>query len=185
MGGDSISKERPSRRNMSDNSTGTKDLDASFRGHPGSLRLVRRLLRRIPGPDPQIQLRLFHRAQCHAVRGADRKRRSAPGSARPQAGHDAARGRLRLGTDAAAGDGEVRRQRHRPDAQQEPAGVLHPVARQARHHAHPRGAPRGLGAVPQPGRPDRLDRGLRALRLRALRRLLQDRASTSCPTTGG
>src|ERR1700710_2956485 len=30
MGGDSISKERPSRRNMSDNSTGTKDLEPHF-----------------------------------------------------------------------------------------------------------------------------------------------------------
>ena len=32
----------------------------------------------------------------------------------------------------------------------------------------------GLGTVPQPSRSDRVDRGFRALRLRALRRLLQD-----------
>ena len=45
---------------------------------------------------------------------------------------------------------------------------------QARQRAHVRCPPGGLGAVPLAGRPHRLDRGLRALRFRALRRLLQD-----------
>ena len=49
-------------------------------------------------------------------RGPDRRRRPAPRQARPEAGHDPARHRLRLGPDDAARDREVRRQRHRPDA---------------------------------------------------------------------
>ena len=68
--------------------------------------------------------------------GADRQDRSQPGQARPEAGHDAARHRLRLGRHHEAGDGEVRRQRHRPDAVQQPARAHDEAARAGRFRAH-------------------------------------------------
>ena len=109
--------------------------DSSLRGHPGPLRPVRRLLRGLPGSDAQVQLRVLHRPERHAVGGAGRERRSAPGSPRPQARHDPARGGVRLGADTSARHGEVRRQRHRSHPQQESAGVLRSVARQGRQRA--------------------------------------------------
>ncbi len=78
------------------------------------------------------------------------------------------------GLDAAARHAEVRRQRHRPDPQQEPAGLLPAAVGRRRHRPQVRRAAGGLGAVRKLGGPHRLDRGVRALRLRALRRLLQD-----------
>ena len=47
------------------------------------------------------------------------------------------------------------------------------------------GAAARLGGLQRARRPHRVDRGLRALRARELRRLLQDGASTSCPRTAG
>ena len=108
-----------------------------------------------------------------------------PRQARPQARHDAARHRVRLGCPDEAGQGEVRRQRHRPDAVEEPAGLLHPAAGQGGQRPLTPGAAARLGTDPRSRRPDGVHRGLRALRLRALRRLLQGTATTSCPTTAG
>ena len=78
---------------------------------------------------------------------------------------------------------EVRRQRHRPDAVEEPAGVLPAVARQRRQRPDLRRAAGGLGTVP-PRRPDRVDRGLRALRLRSATTTSSRTVSTSLPDDG-
>ena len=93
-----------------------KQPEAAFRRRAGALRPVRRLLPAVPGPDADLQLRVLRARRHDAGRGAARQGRPGAGQAGPAARDDAARRRLRLGLDDDAGDREVRRQRHRPDA---------------------------------------------------------------------
>ena len=160
---------------LTDMSVKTAPDAAAFRRNPGSLRPFRRFLRVVPGPNSHVQLRVLRARRHDARRSADRQGRPQPGQAGPQAGHDAARHRLRLGRHDEAGAGEVRRQRHRFDAVQEPARLLRAAARHRGHHPLASGAAARLGAIHRPRRPHRVHRGVRALRVRALRRLLQER----------
>ena len=150
-------------------------VEAAFRRYSGSLRPFRRFLRAVPGPDSHLQLCVLRARRHDPRRSAGREGRPQPGQAGPQAGDDASRHRLRLGRHDEAGDGEVRRQRHRSDAFQEPARLYRAVARRRGHRPLASGAAARLGAVQRPRRPHRVDRGVRALRVRALRRLLQER----------
>ena len=96
------------------------DPETALRGRPGTLRPVRRLLRAVPRPDADLQLRVLRARRHDAGGSAAGQGRPGARQARPRARNDAARRRLRLGLDDDAGDREVRRQRHRPDAVEEP-----------------------------------------------------------------
>ena len=133
---------------MSDNSTGTKDLPPHFEDIQAHYDLSDDFFGVFQDPTRKYSCAYFTGPERHAVGGADRRRRPEPRQARPQARDDAAGDRLRLGPDAAAGDGALRRQRHRPDAVEEPEGVLRPAAGEGRQRSQVRRAAGGLGAVP-------------------------------------
>ena len=151
-----------------------READAALRRCAGTLRLIRRLLPSFSGPDPDLQLRLLRARRHDAGRGPDRQDRPGAGQAGPAARHDVARHRLRLGRHHAAGDREVRRERRRPDVVEEPGHPRAEVVRRDGQPAQQAGAAGGLGTVRRARRPHRVDRRVRALRPRSLRRLLQD-----------
>ena len=74
----------------------------------------------VSGPVADLQLRVLRARRHDARRSADGQDRPRARQAGFAARHDAARRRLRLGFGDEARGREARRQRHRPDAEQEP-----------------------------------------------------------------
>ena len=123
-------------------------------------------------PSQTYSCAYFERDDMSARRGPGRQ--DGPGSrqAGAAARHDAAGHRLRLGRHDDAGHRVLRRQRHRPDPEREPARPRREGLRRLGQPAVQAGAAHGLGAVRRAGRPHRVDRRVRALRPRPSRRLL-------------
>ena len=146
----------------------------AFRGRPGSLRPVRRLLRLFLDPTQTYSCAYFERddmtleeAQLAKIDLALGKLGLEPGMTLLDVG-------CGWGSTMMRAHRALRRQRHRPDAEREPEGPRRAGLRHIRQPAHQAGAAGGLGAVRGAGRPHRVDRRVRALRLRPLRRLLRD-----------
>ena len=95
--------------------------------------------------------------------------------------HDAARHRLRLGLGDEACDGEVRRQRHRPDAEQEPMRLQPKASGPNRHRPLPPGAFARLGGVRRARRPHRQHRGVRGVPENRGTRRSSRRPTVFCP----
>ena len=138
----------------------------------------------VPGSVADLQLRVLRARRHDARRGADGQDRPGAGQAEPAAGHDAARHRLRLGFGHAARRREVRRQRRRPDAEQEPGQVRARSCSTARHRAHaPRAAERAGSSSTSPSTGSSASRRSRRSRRSATSRSSR-RAAASCPRDG-
>ena len=139
---------------------------------PVALRPVERVLPAVARPHPDLQLRILRARRHDAAGGADRQNRPRAGQARPATRDDAARYRLRLGLHADASDREIRRQRDRSDALSQPEEAHRTTVRRVGQPAQQRSAAAAVGGVRRAGRPNRVDRRVRALRLREIRLLL-------------
>ena len=80
---------------------------------------------------------------------------------------------------------KLRRQRHRPDAEQEPVPLLPAAPRRARHRPLAPGVAARLGGVRRARRPHRQHRGVRGVPARSATRRSSRRATASCPTAAG
>ena len=107
----------------SSTSTMTKKMQPHFEEVQAHYDLSDDFFGTVPGSVADLQLRVLRARRHDARRGADGQDRSRARQAGPAARHDAARRRLRLGLGDAAGGREARRQRRRPDAEQEPVRV--------------------------------------------------------------
>ena len=141
------------------------------------LRPVQRVLRAAAGRDDGVLVGVLHARGPAAGRRAAREARPDLPQARPQAGHAAARRRLRLGLADPARRRALRRARHRHHARR-PAARLHRQARRRARSRRPgRGAPAGLPRVRRDRRVLRrgqLDRDGRARRRGQLPRVRRD-----------
>ena len=147
---------------------------AALRRGAGPLRPVRRLLRLFLDPTRTYSCAYFERDDMTLEEAQIAKIDLALGKLGLRAGHDAARRRLRLGLDDAARDGAVRRQRRRADAEQEPEAYVEQLLAASESPRTKRVLLEGWEQFHEP-----VDRivsigAVRALRLRPLRRFLQD-----------
>ena len=167
-----VSPERPGRENMSDKSTGTKDMRRTLRTS-GSLRPVGRVLRGAFRTRPASTVGRLHRLRTSRCPQRRSPTSTSTSTASISAGHDL----LEVG----CGWG-LTLQRAMEKYDVNVVGLtLSKTNRRTAPSCSGKSTPTvamivhwRAGSSSAVRRPDRVDRGVRALRLRALRRLLQD-----------
>ena len=112
----------PKGRTLPETPTDTQDLRPHFEDVQSHYDLSDDFYRLFLDPTSDLQLRVLRARRHDPGRGPVGQDRPLPRQARSAARDDAARRRLRLGRHSAPSHRTLRRQRHRPDAEPQPAG---------------------------------------------------------------